>query len=554
MATEFDAKQTGEPGMARAGPEGLAMPPNARSPEMGLEVVAKDRAVRQAANEAAYAAAGNAVQGDLFGQGIAPAGPAVRPRPPAPPPARGTAADEDSLHASDIVKYSPPWLVSAAFHALLILVLGLWVISGDVGQRLALIANLSDREGEQLEHNVDLSQGDPNAKDDIFLLPNELPEVDDPLAAPPSLDAMPDPLTSSSSIDTSAIGLALTGREEGMKQALLAAWGGTGATEKAVVEGLKWLARQQRRDGSWSLTGPYSQGGFDENVVAATAMALLAFQGAGHTHLESNSSPFQKVVRRGLNVLLKEQDKEGNFFHRGASFHRLYTQAQCTIVLCELYAMTQDKKLKEPAQRAVDYCLRVQDDAGGWRYFPGTDSDLSVTGWFTMALQSARMAYLAVPDANMKRISRFLDSVAISGGSQYLYRPASHGGLAMTAEGLLCRQYLGWQHNDPRLRAGVQVLTDNLMDWNDRNVYYWYYATQVCHHMGGESWQQWNRVMRDLLPEKQTLEGRERGSWAANGDRWGSQGGRLFVTCLSIYNLEVYYRHLSVYQREATSR
>jgi hypothetical protein len=60
--------------------------------------------------------------------------------------------------------------------------------------------------------------------------------------------------------------------------------------------------------------------------------------------------------------------------------------------------------------------------------------------------------------------------------------------------------------------------------------------------------------MRDLLPEKQTKEGRERGSWSANGDRWGSQGGRLYVTCLSIYNLEVYYRHLAVYQRDATGR
>jgi hypothetical protein len=224
------------------------------------------------------------------------------------------------------------------------------------------------------------------------------------------------------------------------------------------------------------------------------------------------------------------------------------------MVLCELYAMTRDEKLKEPAQRAVDYCLRIQDDAGGWRYNPGTDSDLSVTGWFSMALQSARMAYLEVPDENLKAIGRFLDTVAVSGGSEYLYQPNSHGGLAMTAEGLLCRQYLGWQQNDPRLRDGAEVLTANLMDWNDRNVYYWYYATQVCHHLGGEPWTKWNEVMRNLLPEKQTREGRERGSWEASGDRWGAQGGRLYVTCLSIYNLEVYYRHLSVYHRGATGR
>ena len=30
-------------------------------------------------------------------------------------------------------------------------------------------------------------------------------------------------------------------------------------------------------------------------------------------------------------------------------------------------------------------------------------------------------------------------------------------------------------------------------------------------------------------------------------DRWGSIGGRLFVTCFSTWMLEVYYRHLPLY-------
>jgi hypothetical protein len=217
--------------------------------------------------------------------------------------------------------------------------------------------------------------------------------------------------------------------------------------------------------------------------------------------------------------------------------------------------MTQDEKLKEPAQRAVDYCLRIQDQAGGWRYYPGKGSDTSVTGWVVMALQSAKMAYLAVPDVHLKRVGKYLDSVAISGGSEYLYMPRSHGGLAMTAEGLLCRQYLGWRRDDPRLVEGVAILSANPMDWRNRNVYYWYYATQVCHHMGGKTWSRWNAVMRELLPNKQTKEGRERGSWSANGDRWGDQGGgRLYVTCLSIYILEVYYRHLAIYRHESLDR
>ena len=70
------------------------------------------------------------------------------------------------------------------------------------------------------------------------------------------------------------IGFALQGRDEGMKRALLAKYGGNARTEAAVVNGLEWLARQQRPDGSWSLSGPYADGSTFENVEAATAMAM----------------------------------------------------------------------------------------------------------------------------------------------------------------------------------------------------------------------------------------------------------------------------------------
>ncbi len=54
--------------------------------------------------------------------------------------------------------------------------------------------------------------------------------------------------------------------------------------------------------------------------------------------------------------------------------------------------------------------------------------------------------------------------------------------------------------------------------------------------------------MRQVLPENQTKSGPERGSWTPLGDEWGAAGGRLYVTCLSLYMLEVYYRHLPIYQ------
>ena len=375
--------------------------------------------------------------------------------------------------------------------------------------------------------------------------------------ADPRFDSIPDLMAElelgtelTSPIAAQAIGVALSGRELGMKQALLDAYGGTAATEAAVLLGLKWLAAQQdKKTGHWSLQGPYPDGSRDQNHEAATAMALLAFQGAGHTHQASSNSPFAPVVRRGWNALLRKQQADGNFFRATSYIHRLYTQAQCTIALCELLAMTRDESFREPAQRAVDFCVRAQAPQGGWRYDVATDSDTSVTGWFVMALQSARMAGLVVPTDTLEGVRRFLNRVATDGGRRYAYQPGQPPRLSMTAEGLLCRQYLGWQRDDPRLEAGTQFLLANLPDWEDRDVYYWYYATQVCHHMEGAAWREWNEVMRQILPENQIKEGRQRGSWDPTDDRWGEFGGRLYVTCLSIYILEVYYRHLPLYRQ-----
>jgi len=126
----------------------------------------------------------------------------------------------------------------------------------------------------------------------------------------------------------------------------------------------------------------------------------------------------------------------------------------------------------------------------------------------------------------------------------------------MTAEALLMREYLGWSRDDPRLVAGLNWITssENLVNFKSdqpgRNAYFWYYATQAAHHVGGDVWQRWNNAMREELPRQQTARGREAGSWDALKpieDQWANHGGRLYVTCLSIYMLEVYYRHLPIY-------
>ena len=120
----------------------------------------------------------------------------------------------------------------------------------------------------------------------------------------------------------------------------------------------------------------------------------------------------------------------------------------------------------------------------------------------------------------------------------------------MTAEALLCRMYLGWERDDPRLVAAVRRMNKyHPPDEDEMNVYYWYYATQVMHHFGGSQWNKWNKKVRQLLVGSQRKRGTNAGSWDPDEFRWGRQGGRIYVTSLAVCTLEVYYRHLPLFEQ-----
>ena len=134
-----------------------------------------------------------------------------------------------------------------------------------------------------------------------------------------------------------------SGRTGAMKQALLARYGGTAETQEAVKMGLEWLKRNQNRKGGWSMRGPYGDGNFSENEASATAMALIAFMGDGHTH---RSGDYVDVVEKGIKYLVKLQDRSGFMASSARGHEQMYAQAQATIALCELYGMTKDSWLR----------------------------------------------------------------------------------------------------------------------------------------------------------------------------------------------------------------
>lgn len=331
--------------------------------------------------------------------------------------------------------------------------------------------------------------------------------------------------------------------------------GGSDASEAAVARGLEWLANHQFAAGNWSIHDSnckdHNCGGHGsyESDTAATGLALLAFLGAGHTH---RSGEYQEVVQRGLAFLLERQGSDGDLFRAETEFCWLYSHGMASIALCEAFGMTKDSRLKQPAQQAINFIVAAQHpEYGGWRYRPQFESDTSVSGWQLMALKSAEIAGLNVPKSAYARVGTWLNSVEKADApGRFSYHPTKATTPSMSAEGLLMRQYLGAGRSDDQLLAGASFLKQRLPREDARDVYYWYYATQVMFHMQGNHWDSWNGALRDMLVGSQDKAGPERGSWdpaGTNKDAWGQSGGRHYVTCLNLLMLEVYYRHLPLY-------
>jgi RNA polymerase sigma factor (sigma-70 family) len=319
-------------------------------------------------------------------------------------------------------------------------------------------------------------------------------------------------------------------------------------TEEAIAAGLDWLVRHQSPDGLWSLDSYHAHAGCKctgagtHNDTAGTAFGLLPLLEAGETHEAGAGHPYARNVARGLHFLLATQKENGDL---GGG---MYGHALATLALCEAYRQTRDPQLKGPAQRALDYIVKAQHAAGGWRYLPGQPGDTSVTSYQVAALRRGEEAGLKVPAATFHRAAEFLDAVAGPDGASYGYVPASPGTPTMTAAGLLSRLHLGWKPDNPGLVKGAAQLRESRPPARERPDFYFNrYATLLLAARGGADWKFWEPRMRRLLLDSQD-QGQavphQKGSWWPEGDKaaakeaFAQAGGRVMVTSLALLTLQ----------------
>ena len=178
---------------------------------------------------------------------------------------------------------------------------------------------------------------------------------------------------------------------------------------------MRYLASIQGPRGAWGDESDM-HAKYGDVRVGKTGLALLAFLGAGHTG--AGATEHAAVAERAIRFLLSVQDPSSGHFGEACS----YSHGIATYALAECYALTQEERLRSPLEQAVAEILRHQHRErdprffGGWGYF-FADGHVwegdewprsSVTAWQVMALESARLGGLAVPDESFTAAREFL--------------------------------------------------------------------------------------------------------------------------------------------------
>ena len=315
--------------------------------------------------------------------------------------------------------------------------------------------------------------------------------------------------------------------------------GGSDATEKAIIAAIEWLSKVQEEDGRWDTRKYQAETDYD---VGGTALALLCYYGWGARH--DQQGKYQNNVKNALSWLLKQQREDGSLARRGM----MYSHAIATIALCEAYGITKDQQIKSAAVAAINYTINSQhQQRGGWRYSPGQDSDTSVTGWQFMALHSARMAGIDIPERPFELARRWLD---FAGGGEkgglYGYQSPKDISRAMVATGMFCRQLDLVSPSNEKMVESANLMKRYPIRNNNPDLYYVYYGTLALYQHQGSIWEEWNNNLKEILPEIQIKTGELAGSWDLSRSNTKG-GGRIASTTLSILSLEVYYRILPMY-------
>lgn len=368
------------------------------------------------------------------------------------------------------------------------------------------------------------------------------------------------------------------GRAEALKN-----YGGSSKTEEAVLRALKWLASQQKPDGSWGTVA--------EHKPTLTSLAILALLSHGET---PQSEEYGNVILAGLKKLVEYSKSKGI-----ENCDKGFGHAILAYALAEASCITGIPEVTEEMSARSKVLVRSMNKFGSYNYLydnspqkpekdPKTGKlrtdvlqgepkcDLSFAGWNYQAL---RASYLAGADTEgmNEAVQKALEALlnvhqAEGGGFSYGINCGKYPAEPeMAPVGLLCVNLFG-AGDSKASRKAVEYLEKynkgSLLEckWDQAQrfpLYTWYYQTQALFHAEsgtGKTWKTWNARISKVLVDRQQKDG----SWLSPtaGKNTGGYGENMalfkdrndlaiYCTSFCTLMLEVYYRYLPSFKGAA---
>lgn len=284
---------------------------------------------------------------------------------------------------------------------------------------------------------------------------------------------------------------------------------------KAMVDGLEYLVRNQREDGSWVARD-------QRGNVAVTALAGRAFLAAGcHPGQGSDGARLTKAIEYVL------RHETGGLLAEGKSAP-MYEHGFAVRFLAEAHGKVADRGLKDRMKatltRAVKVIADAQNREGGWRYQPNSkDADLSMTCCQLQALAAAKAAGVDVPRATIDRGIQYVLACRDQNG-RFRYMPKipsdDAASYTYTAAALSALNAAGYHGDEEAREQGTAFLrglrspggSDSLL--HNTMLFEAYDSAAPVVKAGGTDWNSWYSGVRDALLDRRNKEG-----------VWGDQEG-----------------------------
>lgn len=341
--------------------------------------------------------------------------------------------------------------------------------------------------------------------------------------------------------------------------------------ERQIQRGLKYLAKAQRADGSWSNTGGTTY------TMAMTSLAGLALLSSGST---AESGPYRKNVKKALEFVIQvgekyqavnKKDKRILLAQANAASRPMYGHGYSMLFLAQCYGMENNKARAKRIKVVLDGAVALTRDAqskipaikaggGGWTYTPDANTDEgSVTVTQLQALRACRNVGIKVPGKTIDGAVRYLKACQnADGGICYMFSSRGQRSQpALSAAAIACFYAAGIydpkkagfdeENVDPKSDAMVvkkllEYVDKNITVQNARTSFYLYtqfYNTQAQYMRGGKTWKTfYPQISRKFLSLQNS-----------NGYWDHSSYGSVFATAIAVMILDMPYGYLPIWQR-----